>query len=57
MRDYEIALQAAINALRDTIESNRMPGLPLEPDAAELHELALRRLKVLLRRTAGGPRS
>jgi len=39
--DDEIAFRAAINVLRDTLESRQMPsGLPLAPDAAELHERA-----------------
>src|SRR6185437_15219275 len=33
----EIAFRAAINVLRDSIESGRMPGQPLAPDAAVLH--------------------
>jgi hypothetical protein len=38
LTDDEIALRAAINVLRDTLESRRMlSGLPLEPDAAKLH--------------------
>jgi hypothetical protein len=37
MTDDEIAFRAAINVLRDTIESGRMPsGLALEPAAAAL---------------------
>ncbi len=45
MTDDEIALRAAINVLRDTLESRCMPsGLPLEPDAAELHERAVQHL-------------
>jgi len=51
MTDDELALRAAINVLRDTIESGRMPsGLPLEPDAADLHERAAQHLEVMLRR-------
>jgi hypothetical protein len=43
--DDESAFRAAINVLRDTIESRRMPsGLPLEPDAAALHERAAQHL-------------
>jgi hypothetical protein len=50
MTDDEIAFRAAINILRDSIESGRMPsGEPLAPDAAELHEIAARRLETLLR--------
>jgi hypothetical protein len=51
----EIAFRAAINVLRDTLESRRMPsGLPLAPDAAELHERAAH-LEMLVRRAAGAP--
>lgn len=51
MTDDEIALRAAINVLRDTLESQRMPsGLPLEPAAAELHEKAAGQLEAMLRR-------
>lgn len=59
MADDEIAFRAAINVLHDTIESGRMPsGLPLEPDAAALHERAARHLEALLRGAAlkPGPR-
>jgi hypothetical protein len=56
MTDNEIAFRAAINVLRDTLESRRMPsGVPLAPDAAELHERAARHLEMLLRRAAGAP--
>jgi len=38
----ELALLAAINVLRDSIETGRMPsGLALEPAAMEMHELAI----------------
>ena len=51
MTDDEIAFRAAINVLRDTIESGRMPsGLALEPDAAALHEKAVRHLEDLVRK-------
>lgn len=51
MTDDELALHAAVNILRDSIESGRMPsGLPLEPDATELHERAARHLEMMLRR-------
>jgi hypothetical protein len=51
MTDDEIALRAAINILRDSIESGRMPsGLPLRPDAADLHERAAQHLEGLLRK-------
>jgi len=55
MTDDEIALRAAINVLRDSIESRRMPsGEPLDPDAAALHERAALHLEALLRRLAVG---
>ena len=57
MTDDEIAFRAAINVLRDSIESGRMPsGQPLAPDAAALHERAARHLEALVRRTATEPR-
>jgi hypothetical protein len=46
MTDDDIAYTAAINVLLDTIESRRLPsGLPLEADAAALHERAVRHLE------------
>ena len=58
MTEDEIAFRAAINVLRDSIESGQMPsGQPLTPDAAALHERAARHLEALVRRTAGGPQS
>ena len=51
MTDDEIAFRAAINVLRDTIESGRMPsGLALKPDAAALHEKAVQHLEDLVRK-------
>ena len=51
----EVALRAAINVLRDTLESGRIPsGLVLEPDAHALHELAVRRLEEMLHQLQGG---
>ncbi len=56
MTDDEIAFRAAINVLRDTIESGRMPsGLPLAPDAVDLHERAAQHLEAMLRRTSPAP--
>ncbi|WP_395708163.1 hypothetical protein [Reyranella sp.] len=41
MTDDEIAFRAALNILRDTIESGRMPsGLTLTSEAKALHEKA-----------------
>jgi hypothetical protein len=55
MTDDEIALHAAIDLLRDSIKSGRMPsGKPLKPDAAALHERAVLDLDMLLRRFAVG---
>jgi len=49
MSDHEIALRAALNLLRDSIECGRMPsGLPLTPDAVALHEDAVRHLEMML---------
>jgi hypothetical protein len=49
MTDDQIAFRAAI-------ESQRMPsGLPLEPDAAALHERAAHHLEALVRQLAAEP--
>lgn len=49
-----IALTAAINLLRDSIESGKMPsGLPLTPDAAALHERAAGHLETRRRQLGG----
>jgi hypothetical protein len=54
MPDDEIAFRAAINVLRDTRESCRIPsGLPLASGAAELNERAARHLEMLARRAGG----
>ena len=43
-------MTAAANVLRDTLESRWMPsGLPLAPDAAQLHERAAWHLEKLVR--------
>jgi hypothetical protein len=48
MTEIEIAMRAAINVLRDTIESGRLPsGEPLTPEAAALHARAAARLERL----------
>ena len=45
----ELALLAAINVLRDSIETGRMPsGLALEPDAVAMHEVAVAECERLL---------
>jgi hypothetical protein len=50
MTDHEIALRAALNLLRDSLESGRMPsGLPLHQDAREVHERAAAHFEELLR--------
>jgi len=51
----EAALRAALNVLRDSVESGRMPsGLPLEPAARDMHERAIDRLEPLLRHVQAG---
>jgi len=56
MTEDEITFRAAINVLRDSIESGRMPsGEPLAPDAAALHERAADHLETLLRRKTSEP--
>lgn len=48
MTDAEIALMAAINVLRASIECGRLPsGVVLAPDAVALHEQAVRTLEGL----------
>jgi hypothetical protein len=54
--ETEIAYQAAVNVLRDSAESQRMPsGLPLQPDAVEVHARAADLLERLLRQSGGEP--
>ena len=51
----EAALRAALNVLRDSVESGRMPsGLPLEPAARDMHERAIERLEAVLRDVQAG---
>ena len=51
----EATLRAALNVLRDSVESGRMPsGLPLEPAAREMHERAIDHLEPLLRQVQAG---
>lgn len=51
----EAALRAALNVLRDSVESGRMPsGLPLEPTARDMHERAIDHLEPLLRQVEAG---
>ena len=51
MTEDQIALHAAINVLRDSIESRRTPsGEPLPPDSVALHERAAQHLEGVLRR-------
>ena len=48
MTEDEIADRTAINVLRDTIESGRLPcGIPLVPEVAELHKWVARHLEML----------
>ena len=56
MTETEIAYQAAINVLRDSVECQRMPsGLPLQPDAVEVHTRAADLLERLLRQFSVEP--
>jgi len=56
LTEDEIAFRAAINVLRDSSESGQMPsGLPLAPDAEELHARAAENLEGLLRRVRPEP--
>jgi hypothetical protein len=56
MTETEIAFRVAINVLRDSVESRRMPsGLPLQPDAVEIHARAADQLEHLLRQTGTKP--
>ena len=56
MTEDEIAFRAAINILRDSVETGRMPsGEPLHPDAADLHRRAADHLEILLRQTSPRP--
>jgi hypothetical protein len=56
MTETEIAFRAAINVLRDSVESQRMPsGLPLQPDAVEVHTRAADLLERLLRQFSVEP--
>jgi hypothetical protein len=48
--ETEIAFRAAINVLRDSVESRRMPsGEPLEPDGVALHAQSADHIEELLR--------
>jgi len=50
MTDLEIALRAAVNVLRDSAESGKMPsGEPLAADAKALHTRAADQLDNLAR--------
>lgn len=50
MTDIEVALRAAVNVLRDSVESGKMPsGEPLTDDAKALHERAADQLEKLAR--------
>jgi hypothetical protein len=55
MTEDQIALHAAINVLRDSIESRRMPSRePLPPDSIALHERAAQHLEAVLRQPPAG---
>jgi len=48
----ELALRAALNVLRDSIETGRMPsGLTLEPDTLAMHAAAIAECEQLLAST------
>lgn len=52
MSEDEIAFRAAINLLRDSIESGRMPsGEKLTSDSSALHQRAAEHLEALLRQS------
>lgn len=52
MSEDEIAFRAAINLLRDSVESGRMPsGEKLTSDSSALHQRAAEHLETLLRRS------
>lgn len=56
MTDLEIALRAAVNVLRDSAESGRMPsGLPLEGAALDMHQRAADQIETLVRSMSSGP--
>ena len=49
MRKAEAGLRTALSVLRDSVEAGKMPsGLPLEPDAREMHDQAIELLERLL---------
>ncbi|OYW46304.1 MAG: hypothetical protein B7Z36_04885 [Novosphingobium sp. 12-63-9] len=50
MTDNEIAIRAAINVLRDSVESGRMPsGERLTPESSAVHEKAAEHFEAILR--------
>jgi hypothetical protein len=52
----EIAFQVAINALRDSVESGKMSsGMPLTPEASQVHERVAQRLEHHLRQIPTAP--
>ena len=56
MTETEIAFRAAINVLRDSVESRRMPsGEPLQPDGVALHARAADHIEDLLRQALAKP--
>lgn len=55
MSDDEIALRAALNVLRDSVEARSMPsGEPLKGGAVGVHELAINRLAGVLAAVQAG---
>ena len=56
MSELELALRAALNILRDSIESRRMPsGEPLDDAACALQERAVETLEARLRDEQANP--
>lgn len=56
MTDFEIALRAAANVLRDSVESGRMPsGVALDHDSKALHARAADQLDSLARSLSVDP--
>lgn len=55
MSTDEAVLRTALNVLRDSVESRRMPsGLPLEGAAMDMHQRAIDRLETILGRVQAG---
>lgn len=51
----ELVVRTALNVLRDSVESGKMPsGLPLEGAALDMHRRAIDHLETVLRPVAAG---